>query len=278
VLGFGIGGALLVVIGAGSTALWAVLPVAIFIAAYTPGTAPFAVGQAAFTVTVAVLFNLLAPVGWQVGIVRVEDVALGCTVSLLVGLMLWPRGVAGVVADDLADAFNVGASFLREGIDWSSGLRDGPPDLASAATTAAVRLDDGLRAFLAEQGSKRIGKHQLWRLVGGSLRLRLTAYAIASLPPDTETIGAARAALDTRGAAISAWYEHLAQLLGPPRGRPPLPLQPLVLGPETVVHEDAGSRYGVWLCEHLDHLAEHLDELIAPAGRVAELRRVPWWR
>ncbi len=278
VVGFGIGGALLIVIGAESTALWAILPVAIFIAAYTPGIAPFAVGQAAFTVTVAVLFNLIQPVGWKVGIVRVEDVALGCAVSLLVGLAVWPRGVAGVVGDDLADSFSVGASFLREGVNWSAGMRDGPPDLASAATTAAVRLDEGLRAFLAEQGSKRLEKGQLWKLVGGSQRLRLTAYAVASLPSDPEAVAAAGAALDRRTAAITAWYEQLAGLLGPPRNRPPGELAPLVLGADTVVHEETGSRYAVWLCEHLDHLAEHLEELIAPAGRVAELRRVPWWR
>jgi hypothetical protein len=278
VIGFCIGGALLVVIGAESSALWVILPVAIFVAAYAPGTTSFAVGQAAFTVTVAVLFNLIEPVGWEVGIVRIEDVALGCAVSLLVGLMVWPRGVAAVVGDDLADSFSIGASFLREGVDWSSGMRDGPPDLAADATTAAVRLDEALRAFLAEQGSKRIEKRQLWRLVGGSLRLRLTAYAIASLPADPKEVAAARTALDRRAAAITAWYEHLAMLLGPPRARPPGELAPLVLAPDTVVHEGAGSRYAVWLCEHLDHLAEHLDELIAPAGRVAELRRDPWWR
>ena len=50
--------------------------------AATPGSATFAVGQAAFTVTVAVLFNLLAPVGWKVGVLRIEDVALGCGVSV----------------------------------------------------------------------------------------------------------------------------------------------------------------------------------------------------
>ena len=278
VVGFGIGGALLIVIGAESTALWAILPVAIFVAAYTPGIAPFAVGQAAFTITVAVLFNLIEPVGWEVGIVRLEDVALGCAVSLLVGLAVWPRGVAAVVGDDLADSFSVGASFLREGVNWSAGMRDGPPDLASAATTASVRLDEGLRAFLAEQGSKRLEKGQLWKLVGGSQRLRLTAYAVASLPSDPEAVAAAGAALDRRTAAITAWYEELAGLLGPARSRPPGELAPLVLGADTVVHEETGSRYAVWLCEHLDHLAEHLDELIVPAGRVAELRRIPWWR
>ena len=67
-IGFVIGGALLVAIGTSSTALWVALPIAVFVAAYAPGTAPFAVGQAAFTVTVAVLFNLLVPVGWKVGV------------------------------------------------------------------------------------------------------------------------------------------------------------------------------------------------------------------
>ncbi|HWX75588.1 MAG TPA: FUSC family protein, partial [Solirubrobacteraceae bacterium] len=60
-IGFVIGGALLLAIGAASAALWIVLPIAVLVAAYTPGTAPFAFGQAAFTVTIAVLFNLLVP-------------------------------------------------------------------------------------------------------------------------------------------------------------------------------------------------------------------------
>ena len=54
--------------------------------------------------TIAVLFNLLAPVGWRVGVVRIEDVAIGCAVSFAVGILFWPRGVASVVGDDLADA------------------------------------------------------------------------------------------------------------------------------------------------------------------------------
>ena len=277
-LGFVIGGALLIVIGARSDALWAVLPIAIFVAAYAPGTAPFAIGQAAFTVAIAVLFNLIAPVGWKVGIVRVEDVALGCAVSVLVGVLVWPRGVASVVADDLADCFRAGASFLREGIDWTVGLRDAVPEEGSTATTAALRLDDALRAFLAEQGTKRLAKQELWRLVGGTLRLRLTADALATLPPEPESVASARGALDRRAAAITGFYERLAGLLGPPRGDEPPAVELPRLGEDTVVHEGQGSRYTVWLCEHLDHLAEHLAELVTPAEHVAQLRRVPWWR
>ena len=46
-------------------------------------------------VVVLVLFNLIQPTGWRVGLVRVEDVAIGAAVSLLVGVLIWPRGADG---------------------------------------------------------------------------------------------------------------------------------------------------------------------------------------
>lgn len=70
-------------------------------------------------------------------------------------------------------------------------------------------------------------------------------------------------ALERRVEALDGWYARLAQQLDRPRGLPPANLSPPTLGPDTVVHEGSGSHYTVWLCEHLDHLAEHLDELIA---------------
>jgi uncharacterized membrane protein YccC len=277
-IGFVIGGALLVAIGSASTALWLVLPIAVFVAAYAPGTSPFAVGQAAFTVTVAILFNLLAPVGWKVGVLRIEDVALGCAVSIVVGLFFWPRGVASVVGDDLADAFRSGASYLTQAVDWASGLRTAEPDGAAAAMTAASRLDDALRGFLAEQGTKHIEKQELWRLVGGSLRLRLTAHAIADLPRDATGGGAARDALDSRTKTLAAWYDRLAELVGSPRERTVATLDAPRFGAAQVVDALSGSHYGIWLCEHLDHLSEHLGELVSPAVHLAEIRRRPWWR
>jgi len=279
VIGFVIGGALLVAIGTSTTALWVALPFAVFVAAYAPGTAPFAVGQAAFTVTVAVLFNLLVPVGWKVGIVRVEDVALGCAVSVVVGLMFWPRGVAAVVGDDLADAYRAGAAYLIEGVRWTAGLSGAEPEGNGATLAAAERLEDALRGFIAEQGSKRIQRQELWRLVGGTMRLRLTALAVARLPPDADGDAAgARLALERRAEVLDGWYARLAQQLDRPRGLPVATLTTPSLGPDTIVHAGSASHYSVWLCEHLDHLAEHLDELIAPARRIAELRRAPWWR
>jgi len=277
-VGVVIGALLLELIGTGSAALWTALPISVFVAASVPGTAPFAVGQAAFTVTVALIFNLIVPVGWTVGLVRVEDVAIGCAVSVLVGAMFWPHGLAAVVGDDLADAFRAGSSFLAEAVEWTAGLRGVEPGAEQAAVSAGARLDDALRGFLTERGSKRIEKEQLWRLVGGSLRLRLTAHAVAALPRDPIALAAARQALERRTKILTDWYGRLATLVDRPSGQPVTVLQPPRFGADTVVTATSGSHYGVWLCEHLDHLAEHLGEMIEPASRLAELRRAPWWK
>jgi len=276
-IGFVVGGALLVAIGTDNNVLWAVLPVAVFVAAYSPGTLPFAVGQAAFTVTVAILFNLLQPVGWKVGVVRIEDVALGCAVSVVVGLLFWPRGLASVVGDDLADTFRSEATYLRQAVDWAAGLRQERPDGGPAAAGAAARLDEALRGFLAERGSKRVPPMQLWRLVGGSIRLRLTALSISMISRDGALEGDARAAILTRAATIANWFDRLADVVGSPHG--PVPAAPSrpSFGPAETVTAPSASEYAVWMCEHLDHLAEHLGDLIGPARMVAQARRERWW-
>ncbi|HEV3391501.1 MAG TPA: FUSC family protein [Solirubrobacteraceae bacterium] len=277
-IGFVIGGALVLAIGSDETALWIVFPFAVLVAAYSPGTAPFAVGQAAFTVLIAILFNLIVPVGWKVGVVRIEDVALGCAVSAVVGTLFWPRGVSSVVGDDLADAFRTGASYLIQAVQWATGARAADPDTAMPAGNAGIRLEEGLRGFLAEQGSKRIAKQDLWRLVGGSLRLRLTAHAVAEMPGDATGLDEARAVLERRTATLASWYDELAEQVGKPDHRAVSELAPPSLAADGIVDESSGSYYGVWLCEHLDHLSQHAVDLVAPGVAVANLRRRPWWR
>lgn len=278
-IGFAIGGALLLVLGSSSTVLWVALPIAVFVAAYAPGTAPFAVGQAAFTVTVAVLFNLLVPVGWKVGVVRIEDVALGGAVSVLVGSLFWPRGLASVVGDDLADTFRSGASYLTQAMRWALGLQVVEPDGVGATVIAASRLDEALRAFMAEQGAKHIETHELWRLLGGSLRLRLTALSIASLPRgDPAGMGAARDALEDHTKVLAGWYERLAELVGKPHQQTVTAFEAPMFGSADALDASSESYYGIWLHEHLEHLSEHLSELVRPATRIAETRRRPWWR
>jgi hypothetical protein len=152
-------------------------------------------------VTVVVLFNLLAPVGWTIGLLRIEDVAIGCGVSLVVGVLLWPRGVSSVVGDDLADAFRSGAAFLTQAVDWALSELMVPPAASIAAVSAGIRLDDAVRGFLTEQGSKRVSKEDLWTLVNAATRLRLTAHTLAALRPAEP---AAPAAVATADAAVGA--------------------------------------------------------------------------
>ena len=223
VVGFVAGALLLLGIGTSTPALWAAFPIALAVAAYAPGTLPFAFGQAAFTIVVVVLFNLLVPAGWRVGLLRIEDVAIGCLVSLVVGLLFWPRGAGSVVGDDLADAFRCCAAYLTQAVDWALGTRADPPDAGAAAVTAGIRLDEALRGFLAEQGTKRVSKEELWILVMASMRLRLTAYSLAGLQEPEHVrqhkhrgMAYARTALAHATADLTGFYERVAALVGRP--------------------------------------------------------------
>src|SRR5204863_9929549 len=87
-------------------------PVVIVSAGLAPAAVGFATGQAAFTLTVLIIFNILRPAGWKLGLVRIEDVALGCAVSLVVGLLLWPRGAGAALARALSQAYRDSAAYL----------------------------------------------------------------------------------------------------------------------------------------------------------------------
>jgi len=91
VVGFVVSSAFFAVVGLDDTALWIAIVLGYFLAAYLPQVAGFVAGQAAFTVLVVCLFNLVVPAGWHTGLVRLEDIALGAGVSFGVALLFWPR-------------------------------------------------------------------------------------------------------------------------------------------------------------------------------------------
>ena len=115
--------------------------------------------------------------------------------------------------------------------------------------------------------------------MGAGLRLRLTAYSVAGLRAGRDPGGprAARRCVK-RTSTLAAWFDRLALVVGRAGADAPTTLEAPTFGPDEVVSEASGSHYGVWLCEHLDHLAEHLADLVVPAAHVAEARRRPWWR
>ena len=89
--------------------------------------------------TLLVLFNLLVPVGWKLGLVRIEDVALGCAVSLAVGLLFWPRGAANELSRALGRAYVDSSSYLAEAVAHAVACCDRHgPDAPSPACAGAA--------------------------------------------------------------------------------------------------------------------------------------------
>src|SRR5207302_4589203 len=134
-----VGAGLVIAIGTHELVLWAVLPVAVLLAAYAPRAISFAAGQAGFTVVLFVLFNLIQPSGWEVGLVRIEDVAIGFAISLGVGLLFWPRGATTLIRENLAAAYARSADYLAATARLVAAPGDRTtPDAAARASGAAL--------------------------------------------------------------------------------------------------------------------------------------------
>ena len=220
--GFIAGAALLAGIGTNTTLLWFVLPLAVLLAGVAPAVISFAGGQAAFTLTLVILFNIIQPAGWRVGLVRIEDVALGAGVSLAVGVLFWPRGAAPALRQALAEAYADGAAYLAAAV--RSGMSRGGPGTpalpapagdAARAAAASRRLDDAFRTFLAERGAKRFPLADVAGLVTGVAGLRLEADAVLDLWRDDDgpaggDVAAARQEILGTADRVTGWYDALA--------------------------------------------------------------------
>ena len=182
-VGIVIGAAILIPLKGDDTVLWAILPVAVLLGGYAPRVISFAAGQAAFTVVVLVLFNIIAPTGWKVGILRIEDVAVGFAISLGVGLVFWPRGAAALLRQNLAAAYSRTADYVAAMVEELSGLDGGadPGRAEVAATTAVHRLDDSFSQYLAERSAQRIDPERVSRMVGGAAKVLRAGQSLARL-------------------------------------------------------------------------------------------------
>jgi uncharacterized membrane protein YccC len=199
-VGIVIGALLVIGIGTHEAVLWGVLPLAVLLAAYAPRAISFAAGQAGFTVVLFVLYNIIQPVGWRVGLVRVEDVAIGFGVSLGVGILFWPRGAGALLRD------NIAASAAR------------------AADAAGHRLDDSFQQYLAERAATGVKVEDVAALVVGTSRVRRAARSLLSLGRMMDgNMRVEQCGQNLRGElnALQAWYVNLGNSLVNRRPAPP---------------------------------------------------------
>ncbi|MBN9623568.1 MAG: FUSC family protein [Actinobacteria bacterium] len=252
-IGILVGGLIVVALGSEPGLRWAVLPFAVLLGAYSPRAISFTAGQAAFTIVVVVLFNLLNPVGWSVGVVRIEDVALGCAVSLVTGFLFWPRGAADVLRKSIGAAYETAARYLDTTIASMLGVREvGPIEPAAVeASEAALRLDETVREYLAENGSARRDVDALARLVGGATRVRRVARllqdarTLVPLTPFTSQaawVAAVCGPFDAEWKARRDWFETFGQTIAagqePPAPEPGAPAR--TAGPTSRLNREVG--------------------------------------
>ncbi len=260
-VGFILGAIVVELVGTNVTLLWFLLPVALFIAAFMPTAVSFAAGQAFFTLTIVILFNIIEPAGWRVGLVRVEDVAIGCAVSAGVALLFWPRGAAAELSAAMHDAYVASVAFLaaaavaQQGTPHPLGTpRESEADRAAAASR---RLDDAFRTYVAERGAKPVPLSDVATLITGVAILRLSADAIEDLWDRVDTDErwrAARQRLKDTAEATVTWYDEFADSFEGRAGRG-------VLDPQAIAYESVVGAIR-------DQLAQPDDQKLAEAVRI----------
>jgi hypothetical protein len=278
---------LVYLVGTDTAVLWALLPIAILFAGLAPSAISFAAGQAGFTLTLLILFNLIAPAGWKIGLVRIEDVALGGAVSLVVGLLFWPRGAGVGLSRALADAYRTTSNYLVKAVAYGVGRCDAshpstaPPTQESLdASAAAQRLDDAFRGYLSERGAKAAPLAEITGLVTGVTGVGLAADGVVDLWSGDGAEGDRAAARDQLLASahdVTDWYERFAASLAGAEAVP-APLADddaagvrLVTAVERDLRDPEGAATAtgvrvIWTGDHIDAVRRLQATLSAPAA------------
>jgi uncharacterized membrane protein YgaE (UPF0421/DUF939 family) len=187
-IGFVLGAVLIELVGVDPVVLWTLLPVVAFGSAYVPEVASFVAGQAAFTMMVLIIFNLIVPTGWQVGLIRIEDVVVGALVGVVVSVLLWPRGARATVSKAIEAACSVGSKYLQAAVlrvtrGASEAANDRVTALSHDAMAVSRTLDDALRQYLSESGGATDFRAPVVRAANRVIRVRAAADLIADVVP-----------------------------------------------------------------------------------------------
>jgi Fusaric acid resistance protein-like len=193
--GIAVGAALVAAVGPQPVALWLLVPVTVFGSTYLPRFVSFTAAQAMGALNLLVILGLTIPSGWRLGLLRVEDIAMGAAVGMSVSLLLWPRGATAAVSALIGAACDVNLRYLRAAVlrvtrdrseDDSQAMGADLQALSSDALVGSRRVDDAVRHCLSETGSGASLRTPMVRAANRASWVRLTADMIAdinTLPP-----------------------------------------------------------------------------------------------
>ena len=294
VIGFAVAGLFTAVVSTNPAALWAALPVAVLVAAFSSSAIGFMAGQAGFTIFVIIVFNLLTPVGWRLGLARVEDVIIGTAISLVVGLLLWPRGARRSLSTEVGRLYRDLAGYLDE--SFRRILRGQPsstPDAARRkATQARDRAGEALDRYLAKRGAKPLEAESASHLVSSGSDAILAGDLINTVADMGYAATSCEAGVVQLESQLNALLEELRYLSGQlvrdeHGGGDPSHVSAEALKAAEITclahwREDSdGGEAAVAVVaagEWLDQLGEEVVSLEGPVESAAAAAALPWWR
>jgi uncharacterized membrane protein YccC len=294
VIGVVIGGLFAVVAGNHPELMWIAFPIAVFLAAYSATTIGFMLSQAAFTINLIVVFNLISPAGWQVGVARLEDVIVGAAISLLVGLLLWPRGARRELARGLSVVYRGLDAYLEQAFDRVLGFEAASP--ADPARQAVIRARDrageSFETFMTERGGDPSDQEAAAFLLSSANHLILAGDLLGVIAGvmGYSASGRAEGAREVRGQVqlLLVSYRDLADRLSLSRAaglEPEVSIQALRQAElsclrrwQTNPDVGRGAMAVVMAGEWAQSLASLEADLEGAVGTTVEAARKPWWR
>ena len=294
VIGVVIGGIFAILAGNHPLVMWTALPIAIFVAAYAATAAGFAASQAVFTINLIVIFNLISPAGWQVGLVRIEDLAVGAAISVVVGLLLWPRGARRELARSVAGFYRAVIAYLDRSFERVLGFQPatGPDPARRSVVQAAERAGEAFDAYLNERSAPSFDPQ-----TAGFL---LAAGNHAILAGDLLDVIAARLGYQATGCPDGArsvraqvrillsGFSRLADRLALEKEKGNVePVSQRALRAAALDclrrwrNDDSAGRGAlavVMAGEWAQNLARLEDDLVEPVAQAVEAARTSWWR
>jgi len=294
VIGVAIGGLFAALAGDHRLVMWAALPLAIFVAAYAATVVGFIASQAAFTINLIVIFNLISPAGWQVGLVRIEDIAVGASISIVVGLLLWPRGARRELGRAVAGFYRAAAHYLEQAFDRVLGFeRAGGLEPARRQTLQARdRAGEAFDAFLNEKSASPLDPQTAGFLLSAGVQAMLAAdlldvisgrmgYNAGGCPDGARSVhGQVRILLTEFGQLADRLT--LTHPKGDPGRVAPDVLRHAAIECLDRWRTDEGAGRGamavVMAGEWVQNLARLEEDLEPPVATAIAAARTPWWR
>lgn len=200
--------------------MWIAFVIVIFLAVYTQATTAYVIGQAAFSLFVIVAFSVIS---WPPQIKTVDerftDILVGAAISVLVALLMWPRGVAAGLLGNVTQAIRQGCTLLTNAVeDFLRGPGRVTPAELTEMSAAFSRSREVVEVSLSSRSADAIERAQEWEGVIDNIRtLTVTAHLIADWsadgPPMDATVPALTGPIEAdAGSAVAAWQGTIRKI------------------------------------------------------------------